>query len=447
MSSGTVIDIDTILERRIFSGFLIRLIVVSWFATFLDGFDTGAISFVAPYLTKELHLDQIQLGNLFAIGIAGLAVGSTVFGFLGDRIGRRPAILWAVGCCGLLTLLTTVATNYAGLAALRFLAGVGLGGALPLIWSINLEFAPARVRSTVIAVIMVGYTLGSASSGPATIALAPTYGWRAVFAFGGMSTLIALAVLALALPESARFLFRRNPRHPCLHDLMRKVDPTLGAAVRPYACQTEVSFNSAKTGVRQLFAGSLLWITPVLWLGYIGSSALVFLTISWTPTILEMVSFTRTDAAWIASSAAMAACILTILLSGFVDRKGPFVVALMPILAMPIFATLAFTHLPQGTFLGFYVAMFLLIAGAHNGVNSIAARFYPTSSRALGTGWALAVSKVGGVLGPSVAGLLLRTRFSYHAVFVFDIVCGVVLALSLSVISLIHAKQGWEGRR
>src|SRR5450755_4170805 len=135
-SDANVVDVSQILEGQRLSGFLIGLVLISWFITFFDGLDSNIISFAAPYFGSEYHLSKVQLGNIFSMGLLGTLIGGFFFGYIGDRIGRRPAILLAASGFGVLTMTFTFANSYWSLFALRLLNGIPLGGMLPLAWAL-----------------------------------------------------------------------------------------------------------------------------------------------------------------------------------------------------------------------------------------------------------------------------------------------------------------------
>jgi len=139
MSELRAIDVSEIIERQKPGRFLIGLAVISWIITFFDGFDSQAIAFAAPYLSAQYHLDRIMIGNIFSMGLVGTLIGGFAFGYLGDRIGRRPAIILATAAFGFLTLVFVFADGYASLLALRLIDGIALGGLLPLSWALNIE--------------------------------------------------------------------------------------------------------------------------------------------------------------------------------------------------------------------------------------------------------------------------------------------------------------------
>src|SRR6202035_4993513 len=161
-------------ERQKPARFLVALVVVSWIITFFDGYDSYVIAYAA----------RVMMGNIFSSGLVGTVIGGFAFGYLGDRVGRRPGTILATAAFGLLTLAFVLANGYASVLALRLVDGVALGGMLPLAWALNIEYAPKRYRSTIVTVIMIGYSAGIALGGPTANWLIPQYGWQSLFAVG-----------------------------------------------------------------------------------------------------------------------------------------------------------------------------------------------------------------------------------------------------------------------
>jgi AAHS family 4-hydroxybenzoate transporter-like MFS transporter len=220
-----ITDVSEIIENQKLSGFLLQLIVVSWIVTFFDGFDMNVIAFVAPELATSLHLNRWMLGNLFSAGLAGTMIGGFLFGYLGDRWGRRPSILLATASFSVLTLGLALPLGYAALLGLRLVQGIALGGMLPLCWALNIEYVPRLYRSTVVTLIMLGYSFGNSFAGPLTIWLTPRYGFRSVFIFGGSAALLATGLLIVGLPESIKFLASQNRRSDLIARYAQRLAP------------------------------------------------------------------------------------------------------------------------------------------------------------------------------------------------------------------------------
>ena len=173
---------------------------------FLDGFDTQAIGYVAPALAKEWGLTKAALGPVFSAGLFGLMIGALTFGPLADRIGRKKIIVFSTLAFGIGTLATAFVHDVNSLLAIRFLTGLGLGGAMPNAIAMTSEFNPRRRRATMVMIMFCGFSVGAALGGFLAAGLIPQFGWRSVFVVGGIVPLLLVPVLAMRLPESVRFL-------------------------------------------------------------------------------------------------------------------------------------------------------------------------------------------------------------------------------------------------
>jgi AAHS family 4-hydroxybenzoate transporter-like MFS transporter len=188
-----IIDISAAVERQRPSAFLVRVVALSLIVAFCDGFDQNVISFAAPAIAQELGLSPAMMGNVFSSGLAGGMLGGFLFGALGDRFGRRPALILATVLFSLFTLSVALATSYTNLLAARFAVGIGTGGLLPVCWALNIEYVPKRFRSSIVTLVMLGYSAGASAGGPVALWLIPSHGWKSVFIFGGVISLLASA--------------------------------------------------------------------------------------------------------------------------------------------------------------------------------------------------------------------------------------------------------------
>jgi MFS transporter, AAHS family, 4-hydroxybenzoate transporter len=434
----SVIDVAEVVERQTLGRFQIGLVAISWIITFFDGFDSQAIAFAAPYLSTQYHLDRIMLGNVFSIGLVGTLIGGFAFGYLGDRVGRRPAIILATAAFGLLTLAFVLANGYAALLALRLIDGIALGGMLPLAWALNIEYAPKRYRSTVVTVIMIGYSVGIALGGPTANLLIPQYGWQSLFAVGGTLSLVAALILVLVLPESARFLASKGRQRQRVAHLLRR----LGAEAIPADAQFVVGDETGQArdfNPVLLFRDQLRFITPLLWLAYIASSMAVYFLATWTPLVFEALNFTRAQAAIAGSINAVAGAVGGLLLMRFTDNIGAIAITTMPLLAIPLLFVAAFVAVGQAGFFALFALIALFLIGGHFGLHSIAGIFYPSAYRGNGAGWATSVAKIGSIAGPFAAGLILSTSLPIRYIFAVLAVCPAVFVVCIFIVGRIHS--------
>jgi AAHS family 4-hydroxybenzoate transporter-like MFS transporter len=434
------VDVAGAIEHQKLSAFLVGLVVISWIITFFDGYDMFIIGFVAPYFSKEFDLTRVMIGYVFTAGTAGLLVGGFLFGYLGDKIGRRPSIIWSTLLFGLLTLLTALVKSYAWLLVLRFCVGIAAGGMLPLAWALNIEYAPKRYRATVVTLIMIGYSAGIAVGGPITNALAPTQGWQAVFVVGGVLSLIAGSFLFFMLPESIRFLATENRDAHVIAATLKRVAPDATIPADPQFVVADEAGYSKSFRPSMLFTGDLGAITPLLWIAYIFSSIAVYFLATWTPLVFEALHFARTDAAWAGTLVSITGAIGGLSLMRFTDTKGAIAVTVMPLVAIPLLLATGFIDFGYA---GIFVAMGLIgltVVGAHFGMHTLAGMFYPTHYRANGAGWATSVAKIGSIAGPLIASFVLSTSLPTRNIFAILAICPAVVMVCVFMIGRIHSR-------
>jgi MFS transporter, AAHS family, 4-hydroxybenzoate transporter len=412
------IDVGQLIESQRPGPILVRLVLVCWLITFFDGFDTNAIAFAAPYLAKAYSFDKSALANVFAAGGFGTLFGGFLFGALGDRIGRRRAVIAATLTFGMLTLLLALSDRYWELVLVRFLNGVALGGALPLTWALGVEYVPTRYRATAVTLIMLGYGIGVAAAGPISVALLPRFGWQSIFVFGGLASLLATGALWAYLPESLRFLAAQGADNERLARVVRWFDPKRNDPQdAQYVLASVAPLERQSWGPAPLFAGQMRWITPLLWFGYVASSMIAFFFTTWGPTVFEEMGLERSTAAWAVSLNSLAGALGAIALMRFTDRVGVISIAVMPAISVPALLAIGLAPIHPMTAVVMMGVLYVFLGGSHYGIISIAGTFYPTTHRALGTGWMSGIGKLGSVLAPLLGGALLSSGMPIQKIF------------------------------
>ena len=432
------VDVSSIIEQQKLNSFLVALVVGSWVITFFDGFDMNVISFAAPYIASEFHLDKVMMGKVFSIGLAGTMVGGFLFGYLGDRIGRRPSIIAATAAFSVLTMAIAFSGSYQQLLTLRFLDGIAIGGMLPLSWALNIEYAPKRFRATIVTTVMVGYSLGTALGGPVTVWLAPQYGWGSVFLVGGGLSLASAIGLLVMLPESVRYLASQGRKPATIARIVRRLAPDLELPANPRFVVTDEEAASRSFNAKLLFARELRVITPLLWIAYIFSSMTAFFLATWTPLVFEALGFSRSTAAFAATVNSAFGALGGLSLMRFTDRFGAIAITVMPLLAIPLLLVAAFADLGSDGFLVATAFITLFLIGGHFGLHSIAGIFYPSAYRSNGTGWATSVAKIGSIAGPYIAGLILATSLPVRNIYAVLAICPAVFVVCILIIGKMH---------
>ena len=435
-------DVSAFFNDRKFSSFNYLLVILSWLITVFDGLDMTMISYTAPYIQDDLGLSKGQLSEIFSAGVAGAAIGGFLFSYIGDRIGRRPAIIIAAYAFGILTCAMAFAGSYEQLVALRFVDGLAIGGMLPLAWSLNIEFVPPKMRSTVVTSIMIGYSIGAASAGPMTNWIAPHYQWHGVFMAGGVATLVCAIILHAALPESVRFLVTRGKKPELVAKTLKKMDPQLDVSANDDFILSDEQKARGHFSFGMLFQGDLRIITPLIWLGYAISSLAIFFITTWGPLLLEALNYPRQSAALISSLNGFLGACMGLALMRFTDHHGPKAVAVFPAIVVPILVLLGLGYVPQPIFLVVFTLGMILVTGGHFGIQSICGIYYPSAIRASGAGWASSIAKIGGTLGPIVGGAILASGLPVQTIFAFLAVCPAILVVAvLGIARVVRARD------
>jgi AAHS family 4-hydroxybenzoate transporter-like MFS transporter len=444
IAPGKRVDVAALIEGQRPNRFILWLVLISCAVTLFDGFDMLVISFVAPYIRAEFGADPVALGQLFGCGTAGAMAGGFAFGWLGDRIGRRPSIILSVAAFGITSMTLALATSFTMLMVLRGLNGFALGGLMPLAWALNIESVPRRFRATVVTVIMMGYTLGGAIAGPVTVWLAPLYGWQSVFLSSGAVTMLLVPLLVMALPESPRFLTARRRQPGRIAAILNRLQPGLGVTAQDrFILGDEAGQpDHGRFRLPDLFEGRLARITPLLWLAYIGSSMAIYFKTSWGPIIFEDVGFSRAEAAYISSLSALGGAVAGLLLMRFTDRFGPIAIAILPVLTVPMLLVMGGATTSHAQFALLSLASMTLVGGAHFGMHSIAGMFYPSAIRANGGGWATSIAKIGSIGAPLVAGYLLAAGLAPRESFML-----LAFAPALTAVTLLLLGRMFLGHR
>src|SRR5215831_17736467 len=219
------VQVSRLLDERGLSAFHIKLIAWSFFIALIDGYDIAAIAFAAPYLVKAWDLKPGALGPVFSASLFGILIGSAVFGWVGDRYGRKAALIASNLLFGVFTLAAAYAGNLNEMFWLRLLAGLGIGGVIPNVVAINAESAPRKLRAT-LAIIAVGCVpIGGAIPGFVTAALVPQHGWQILFLIGGIVPIVIAIAAQIGMPESVKYMALHEGQRRKMERLINDISP------------------------------------------------------------------------------------------------------------------------------------------------------------------------------------------------------------------------------
>ncbi|SAK84883.1 major facilitator transporter [Caballeronia arationis] len=429
MSTQQTIDVQGFINAHKLSAMQIVTLLLCFLIVAVDGFDTAAIGFIAPAIRAEWGLTPAHLAPVFGAGLAGLMAGAFLFGPLADRFGRKTVLMVCAGFFGLASLASAYSNSVEMLVVLRFLTGLGLGGAMPNSVTLSSEYAPEKHRSVLVTSMFCGFTLGSALGGVAAAHVVADFGWRAVLVIGGVLPLLLVPVLALYLPESARFLVMKGRKPEQVRRTLQRIAPSKDLSTASFSVP-----EKAQTGfpVKHLFDPELRRGTLLLWLAFFMSLLVIYLLSSWLPTLISSTGMTLKKASLVTAMFQVGGTAGAIALGQLMDRFNPQRVLGVTYALAAVFTVLIGNSTGNTAIL--VVAVFgagFCVSGAQVGANALAAGFYPTASRATGVSWASGVGRIGSVLGSMGGGWMLSLGWGLPTVFALVGIPTIVAGISM----------------
>lgn len=409
MQTNQSIDIGHLLDEGRWGSRQKLYVFLTALTIIFDGIDNQLLGVAVPAMMRDWSLTRGAFAPVLAAGMIGMMAGGAIAGLVGDRLGRRVALIGSVFVFGVLTALAALVDNLWTLATLRFLAGLGLGGAMPNAAALVSEYVPKRHRPFAVTLTIVCVPLGGTLAAFVSGYVMPVLGWRSLFAFGGILPVVVALILIKFLPESPRVLARHPDRWPDLVQTLRQI----GHDVPDGSTFVDLSERAAvKASIGSLFTLEFRRETIALWGAMFACMLAVYSAFNWVPSLLA------TDLGLAVASNGLAAFnfggVGGAICGGLVIARigsrptmltmaaGAVAGALM-LAATPISATTSAASLIL--MLGFTGAM---INAIQTTLYALAAHVYPTTVRATGVGTAVAFGRVGGVTSTFAADFALE---------------------------------------
>ncbi|WP_374527480.1 3-(3-hydroxy-phenyl)propionate transporter MhpT [Acinetobacter sp.] len=381
-------------------------VAICFLIAVIEGLDIQAAGIAAAGIREHFALDSSQLGVFFSAGILGLLPGALVGGRFADRLGRKTVLVWSVAVFAVFTLCTVWVNSFYSLLLVRFLAGAGLGAAMPLLITLASEAVSPEKRGRAVGLMYCGMPVGAAIlSYIASLDFGSN--WKNIFYLGGLLPIIVLPIMIKFLPESREFLKAQT----------RAEDDTAAPAT-----------------FQDLFNRHNLMRTGLIWVSYFFTLMVVYIMLSWLPSLFMELGFSRKEGSTAQFYFMLSATVGTVLLGMLTDRwKKAYVILLMygGILA-GLFALNAAASLTQMYLASALVGAFVI--GCQGVLYAFGSIVYPTELRGTGVGMASAVGRIGAMLGPTIAGQLLAAGFGATGVVSAAIPCIVISALLMLIL-------------
>ncbi len=433
MAQGQTVNVTQVIDGGRFGAFQWSIAIWCGVLVTLDGFDNGAIGYVAPVLAHAWGVAVPSFGPVFGAGLFGLMLGALASGPLADHFGRKIIVLGSTLIFSVFALGTVLAHSMDQLYVLRFFTGLGVGGLMPNSIALTAEYAPRRIRATVVAIMFLGFPLGAGGGGFVGAAIIPHYGWEALFLLGGLLPLLLLPVAIFVLPESIRFLVTRGRQPARIAALLNRLHGKTefdGTESFVIAEQRLHGFT-----VRHLMTEGRAINTALLWITFFCNLLVIYYLNSWLPLVLRESGVPLGSALSLAGALSWGGIVSTLILGPVVDRLGAtgVVTVLYLFAAVFVFAIgLAGSSVPMlaVTIIGCGAC----VIGGQSFINVLSAVLYPTSIRSTGVGWALGIGRVGAIVGPVIGGMLLAAHFSPRNLFFSIAVPALVAAAAMFIL-------------
>ncbi|GGF62681.1 MFS transporter [Paenibacillus albidus] len=370
---------------------------LSWM---FDAMDVGMISFVVAALAKDWMLGPEQIGLLTSINSVGMAVGAAAAGILADRFGRKSVLLWTLLIFSAASGLSAFATGFAVLCVLRFVAGFGLGGELPVASTLVAESMPASQRGRAVVLLESFWAVGWILSALIAFFVIPDYGWRIAFGLGAVPALYAL-YLRRAIDDSPRFAeIKRAPV-----SLSKRIATVWSSEYR-----------------RSTIMLWILWFTVVF--SYYG----MFL---WLPTVMVLKGFSLVKSFEYVLIMTLAQLPGYFTAAYFIEKFGRKFVLVIYLLLTAVSAAWFGNSTTEGMLMAAGICLSFFNLGAWGGMYAYTPELYPTSIRSTGAGLATSFGRIGGIIAPLLVGVLVGRSVGIGSIFMLFFATIVVGALAV----------------
>ncbi|MBN9739305.1 MULTISPECIES: MFS transporter [unclassified Pseudonocardia] len=426
--SSPPIDITKVVDTARFSRFQKRTIVVCWLLLFCDGFNGLSIGYAIPSLSEQYGVSAATFSVVVIAALLGEILAAMFIAPLADRFGRRRLVRLGV----LLFSLTAVPAYFASsieiLTVCRFVAGVGIGIAVPNGLALGAEYTPTRAKGRAVSLLLVATSSGGMIAGLIAASLIPAYGGSALLLAAGAIPLVLLIATWPLLPESVQFLAAQKDTAR-VRPLLKRIDPT-----------TEFPDDAVYVGPKEIQGARLRALfqdgrgprTLLIWFMMFWGLFNAYFLFNWVTTLLTSAGVASSTALIATSMATLGGSVGGVLFGVLMDRTrfGLGSTAIGPAIGVTSLLLLAFNlDASAGGIIALCVGVGFGGLGATLVVQVLPAMAYPTAIRATGVGWAVGVSRIGGLFAPALGGAMIASGVAPRTMLLISIVPVAVVGL------------------
>ena len=409
------IDVHKLADDARFNGF--HGLVLFWCALIIifDGYDLAVVGIALPSIMKDRRVDPTRAGFMVSSALFGMVFGAIFLGTLADRIGRRKAIAICIALFSIFTAAAGLTRDPVTFSIVRFLAGLGIGGVMPNVVAHMTEYAPKKIRATLVTLMFSGYAVGGIIAAILGKGLIETYGWPSVFFAAGLPVLLIPFILK-SMPESMPFLLAKG-RHDELKVIAARLEPSYRpAASDRLTVPAEDKADSAP--IKHLFKEGRGFSTVMFWLAFFMCLFMVYALSSWLTKLMAGAGYSLGSALTFVLVLNVGAVIGAVGGGWLADKFHiKYVLAAMYALAA---VSITLLGQPMPTAALFFVVG---LAGASTigtqiVANAYTGQFYPMAVRSTGLGLALGIGRTGAILAPIVIGILVGMKLPLQQNFI-----------------------------
>ena len=424
-------NVSDVIDNARFNAYHRLIVGLCGLMVFFDGFDLSAISFAAPDVVKVLGVERAMIAPVFSAGLLGLTLGALGFGFIGDRWGVKRTFILCGVLFGIFSLLTATATTVPVLITYRFLAGLALGGASPISIAIASDFMPKKLRTSIVMIMYISLAVGGVFAGY-SYGYLEAFGWRTVFIVGGLAPIILAPLFIALLPESlvAQVLHGADPAR--INAILSRLEPGRTFADTTFSVDKE---NKQGFQPAQLFQDGRAAVTTTLWVVFFSSLVALYFFNNWIPILLTGGGLSKHEIVTITTSLQWGGVVGTLLASPIVLKFGGFRSASIGYLIAA--AAMLVLSMEKGSFAFLAIATFLVgmfLIGTQSILNASTANVYPPIMRSTGVGWGFGIGRIGSVISPAIAGVLLALQWQPAQLFMIAALPTVLASIGVFVL-------------
>jgi len=404
MAAG--VDIDEVLDTARLRAIHWRTLAVCTVAMMIDGYDLYIVGWILPALSDSFHVSRVALTPVLLIQQAAMLLSAVFVAPLADRSGRRKLLLVCLTGTALFSACSAFSANPTQFTMWRVLTGLCAAAVVPNLVTLSSEIAPRRLRGRFSTITVCGAQGGTLIGAAMQAFILPRYGWEGALFLGAALSAAIVPVVLFWMPESPRFMVRRNNADPRLPRLLAQLDPTLDPRT-PLTTSTACQIPPGGRVSVLLGQGRRL-TTILLWCAFVASFLFIGQWSSWSTTVFKDVLHMDWKTVGATTSLYSSLGVVGTFVIGFaIDRFG-FRAVLPKTYALAFIGAIGAGVTAPGSIMFVFLGMMgLFQISSQAGLAALSPTLYPPTHKATAVGWAYGAGRIGAIIAPASGSALI----------------------------------------